>query len=162
MPASAWRSRPESERRVLPQPRGSGGAAGARETTAESGCSGQPPPSPGPRPPAAAAAAAAERSASQENKLSLDLDVMRPLDLQNKKGIFLAQGSNPGLLHCRRILYHLRHHCKDQSLSWKHQCSQLRGASLGPPFGSTAKAGGEVRSAVTPATGTWCSRSKIC
>lgn len=28
-----------------------GGAAGARETTAESGCSGQPPPSPGPRPP---------------------------------------------------------------------------------------------------------------
>ena len=51
MPASAWRSRPESEPRVLPQPRGSGGAAGARETTAESGCSGQPPPSPGPRPP---------------------------------------------------------------------------------------------------------------
>ena len=25
------------------------------------------------------------------------------------QGIFLTQGSNPGLLHCRRILYHLNH-----------------------------------------------------
>ena len=25
------------------------------------------------------------------------------------QGIFPTQGSNPGLLHCRRILYHLRH-----------------------------------------------------
>ena len=25
------------------------------------------------------------------------------------KGIFLTQGSNPGLPHCRRILYHLNH-----------------------------------------------------
>ena len=25
------------------------------------------------------------------------------------QGIFLTQGSNPGLLHCRQILYHLRH-----------------------------------------------------
>ena len=25
------------------------------------------------------------------------------------QGIFLTQGSNPGLLHCRRILYHLSH-----------------------------------------------------
>ena len=25
-------------------------------------------------------------------------------------GIFLTQGSNPGLLHCRHILYHLSHH----------------------------------------------------
>ena len=24
-------------------------------------------------------------------------------------GIFLTQGSNPGFLHCRKILYHLRH-----------------------------------------------------
>lgn len=51
MPASAWRSRPGSQRLVLPQPSGSGSAARARETTAESGCSGQPPPSAGPRPP---------------------------------------------------------------------------------------------------------------
>ena len=26
------------------------------------------------------------------------------------RGIFPTQGSNPGLLHCRRILYHLRYH----------------------------------------------------
>ena len=26
------------------------------------------------------------------------------------QGIFLTQGSNPGLLHCRQILYHLNHH----------------------------------------------------
>ena len=25
------------------------------------------------------------------------------------QGIFLTQESNPGLLHCRRILYHLSH-----------------------------------------------------
>ena len=25
------------------------------------------------------------------------------------QGIFLIQGSNPGLLHCRRVLYHLSH-----------------------------------------------------
>ena len=25
------------------------------------------------------------------------------------QGIFLTQGSNPGFLHCRRILYHLSH-----------------------------------------------------
>ena len=25
------------------------------------------------------------------------------------QGIFLTQGSNPGLLHCRQILYHLNH-----------------------------------------------------
>ena len=26
------------------------------------------------------------------------------------QGIFLTQGLNPGLLHCRKILYHLSHH----------------------------------------------------
>jgi hypothetical protein len=46
-----WRSRPGSDRPVLPRPRGSGGAARASETTAEWGGPGQPPPSPGPRPP---------------------------------------------------------------------------------------------------------------
>ena len=25
------------------------------------------------------------------------------------QGIFLTQGSNPGLLHCRQIIYHLSH-----------------------------------------------------
>lgn len=59
MPASAWRSRPESERRVLPQPRGSEAQPALGETTAESGCSSQP--SLAQPPPAAAA----ERSASR-------------------------------------------------------------------------------------------------
>ena len=31
-------------------------------------------------------------------------------------GIFLTQGSNPGLLHCRKILYHLSH---QRSPQWK-------------------------------------------
>ena len=29
------------------------------------------------------------------------------------QGIFPAQGSNPGLLHCRQILYHLSHQGND-------------------------------------------------
>ena len=31
------------------------------------------------------------------------------------QGIFPTQGSNPGLLHCGQILYHLSHHFK---MSW--------------------------------------------
>ena len=31
------------------------------------------------------------------------------------QGIFLSQGLNPGLLHCRRILYHLNHQGNPQS-----------------------------------------------
>lgn len=48
MLASAWKSRPGSERLVRPQPSGSGGAARARETTAESDGSGHPLPRPAP------------------------------------------------------------------------------------------------------------------
>lgn len=59
MPASAWRSRPGSQPLALPQPSGSGGAARARETTAESGLLG-PAPSLA-RPPPAAAARGVER-----------------------------------------------------------------------------------------------------
>ena len=34
-----------------------------------------------------------------------------PLSVEcSLQGIFLAQGSNPGILHCRQILYHLSHH----------------------------------------------------
>ena len=29
--------------------------------------------------------------------------------MPSSRGIFLTQGSNPGLLHCRRILHHLSH-----------------------------------------------------
>ena len=34
------------------------------------------------------------------------------------QGIFLTQGSNPGLLHCRRILYHLSHQGSPRILEW--------------------------------------------
>ena len=32
------------------------------------------------------------------------------------QGIFLTQGSNPGLLHCRQVLYHLSHQGKTMCL----------------------------------------------
>jgi len=34
------------------------------------------------------------------------------------QGIFSAQGSNPGLLHCRWILYHLSHQGNPRILEW--------------------------------------------
>ena len=30
-------------------------------------------------------------------------------------GVFLTQGSNPGLMHCKQILYHLSHREKPQN-----------------------------------------------
>ena len=49
----------------------------------------------------------------------MDTRLLRPWDLLGKStgmgchfllhGIFLTQGSNPGLLHCRQMLYHLSH-----------------------------------------------------
>ena len=34
------------------------------------------------------------------------------------QGIFLTQGSNPGLPHCRRVLYHLSHQGSPRILEW--------------------------------------------
>ena len=34
------------------------------------------------------------------------------------QGIFPTQGSNPGLQHCRRILYHLNHQGSSRILEW--------------------------------------------
>ena len=36
------------------------------------------------------------------------------------QGIFPTQGSNPGLLHCRRILYHLSHPPGKPEQQWVH------------------------------------------
>ena len=47
------------------------------------------------------------------------------------QGIFPTQGSNPGLLHCRRILYQLSH--KVSPLHWKHAI-----LTTGPPGKSSA------------------------
>ena len=34
------------------------------------------------------------------------------------QGVFLTQGSNPGLLHCRQILYQLSHKGSPRILEW--------------------------------------------
>ena len=34
------------------------------------------------------------------------------------QGIFPTQGSNPGLLHCRQILYQLSHQGSPRTLEW--------------------------------------------
>ena len=41
-------------------------------------------------------------------------------------GIFLTQGSNPGLLHCRQILYHLSHQGSKHILKNKNNVKVLR------------------------------------
>ena len=46
---------------------------------------------------------------------------VRILELGNLsllQGMFPTQGSNPGLLHCRRILYHLSHKGRPRLLCW--------------------------------------------
>ena len=35
------------------------------------------------------------------------------------QGIFLTQGSNPGLLYCRRVLYHVSHPGKPTILTYR-------------------------------------------
>ena len=42
------------------------------------------------------------------------------------QGIFLTQGSNPGLLPCRQILYHLRHQGSPIWCGWGSKCTQLK------------------------------------
>ena len=44
------------------------------------------------------------------------------------QGIFLTQGSNPGLSHCGQILYHLSHQGSPRILGWV-ACSFFRGSS---------------------------------
>ena len=41
------------------------------------------------------------------------------------QGIFLTQGSNPGLLHCRQILYHLSHQGSTSSTTYYNYFFQL-------------------------------------
>ena len=49
------------------------------------------------------------------NSPGKDTGMGNPFLLQ---GIFPTQGSNPGLLHCRRILYHLSHKVSPRILEW--------------------------------------------
>ena len=39
--------------------------------------------------------------------------------MPSSRGIFPTQGSNPGLLHCRQILYHLSHQGSPRILEWE-------------------------------------------
>ena len=39
----------------------------------------------------------------------LQARILEWVDIPSSQGIFLTQGSNSGLLHCRQILYHLSH-----------------------------------------------------
>ena len=39
----------------------------------------------------------------------LQARILQSVAIPSLQGIFLTQGSNPGLLHCRQILYHLSH-----------------------------------------------------
>ena len=41
------------------------------------------------------------------------------------QGIFPTQGSNPGLLHCRGILYQLRHKGSHEAPRWSHRTATL-------------------------------------
>ena len=41
------------------------------------------------------------------------------------QGIFLTQGSNPSLLHCRQILYHLRHQGSPKMFKLLYNCAHF-------------------------------------
>ena len=41
--------------------------------------------------------------------LNLQASVLKWVAIPVSRGIFLTQESNPSLLHCRQILYHLNH-----------------------------------------------------
>ena len=47
------------------------------------------------------------------------------------RGIFPTQGSNPGLLHCRQILYHLSHQSSPLNYPW--WCEQTQQCLHHPP-----------------------------
>ena len=54
------------------------------------------------------------------------------------RGVFLTQGLNPGLTHCRQILYHLSHQGSPRILEWvdypfSRETSQPRNGTGGSP-----------------------------
>ena len=54
------------------------------------------------------------------------------------QGIFLIQGSNPGLPHCRQIFYQLRHQGSPRILQWVHITSPADLSNPGIELGSPA------------------------
>ena len=53
--------------------------------------------------------------------------------MPSRQGVFPTQGSNPGLLHCRRILYHLSRQGIVES--WGSEVSPLNGRFSDPQAG---------------------------
>ena len=48
----------------------------------------------------------------------LQARILKWVAMPSSRGIFTTQGSNPGLLHCRQILYHLSHYfCSSHMLA---------------------------------------------
>ena len=54
------------------------------------------------------------------------------------QGIFLIQGSNPGLPHCRQIFYQLSHQGSPRILQWVHITSPADLSNPGIELGSPA------------------------
>ena len=54
------------------------------------------------------------------------------------QGIFLIQGSNPGLPHCRQIFYQLSHQRSPRILQWVHITSPADLSNPGIELGSPA------------------------
>ena len=46
------------------------------------------------------------------------------------QGVFLTQRSNPGLLHCRQILYHLSHHSSILKNKWNHAMYRIESQNI--------------------------------
>ena len=64
-------------------------------------------------------------------------------------GIFPTQGSKPGLLHCRQILYHLKHqgnlHTHTACMLSHHSCTRLCNSMDCSPPGSSVRGILQVR-----------------
>ena len=65
------------------------------------------------------------RGLIEDDQVDAIISKMSPEMLENEKvghsllqEIFLTQGSNLGLLHCRQILYHLSHQGSPRTLEW--------------------------------------------
>ena len=48
----------------------------------------------------------------------LQARILEWVAMPSSRGIFPTQGSNPGLLHCRQILYQLSHQGSPRILEW--------------------------------------------
>ena len=57
------------------------------------------------------------------------------------QGIIPTQGSNPGLPHCRQVLYQLHHHRSPRNLEWVAYLFSRRSSQSRNPTGVSCNAG---------------------